>query len=280
MIFRDLLYTKIKYYYSQAIFLLIKQTNGEQYLKYLLSKFSFDHQVLLDNYQLMPVNDVLENQTFDDNIVEIMIEKKYISSETDFLSLIQNQQLGETFLNKYQQKLNWSWISYYQILGEDTIKRFKEQVDWTFISYKQLLSINFILEFHDYIDWYTIMKNPFLQLDFIPRCQQYLDWNSVSQHMTINIPLLKQYQERLNWDLISSERILNEQIILEFEDFLNFELLLQNQKQQQVYKYYSQKVIDIVSPHFDSYKIYHQQALVIQNKWKDFKENNFLIAVK
>ena len=144
MIFRDLLYTKIKYYYSLAIFLLFKQTNREKYLKYLLSKFSFDHQVLLDNHQLMLVNDVLENQKFDDNIIEMMIEKQYISSGSDFLSLIQNQQLGDTFLEKYQQKLNWSWISYYQILGEDTIKRFKEQVDWTFISYKQLLSIDFI----------------------------------------------------------------------------------------------------------------------------------------
>lgn len=280
MIFRDLLYTKIKYYYSKAIFFIIKQINGCQYLKYLLSNISFDSQVLLDNHQLMNVNDVLKNQTLEDNIIRMMIEQKYILSECDFFSLIQSQKLSDSFMEEYQQKLNWSWISCYQILGEDTIKKFKEQVDWTFISYKQLLSIDFILEFHDYIDWYTIMKNPFLQLDFIIRCQQYLDWDSVSQHMTINIPLLKKYQERLNWDLISSERILNEKIILEFEDFLNFELLLKNEKQQHVHKYYSQRIIDILSPHFDNYKIYHEQALIIQNKWKDFKENNFLIAVK
>lgn len=280
MIFRDLLYTKIKYYYSKAIFFIIKQINGCQYLKYLLSNISFDSQILLDNHQLINVNDVLKNQTLDDNIIRMMIEQKYISSECDFFSLIQSQKLSDSFMEEYQQKLNWSWISCYQILGEDTIKKFKEQVDWTFISYKQLLSIDFILEFHDYIDWYTIMKNPFLQLDFIIRCQQYLDWDSVSQHMTINIPLLKKYQERLNWDLISSERILNEKIILEFEDFLNFELLLKNEKQQHVHKYYSQRIIDILSPHFDNYKIYHEQALIIQNKWKDFKENNFLLVPK
>ena len=45
-------------------------------------------------------------------------------------------------------------------------------------------------------------------------------------------------------------------------------------------QYYSQRIIDILSPHFDNYKIYHEQALIIQNKWKDFKENNFLLVPK
>ena len=269
----DLLQQKFRYYYSYSFFKMAQILQYPPLISYFVSNFWIHSQILLNNIQILNLPLILRNQHLDDDTLKTFIENKYISSETDFLIMIQTQQLTDSFLTKYQQELNWSWISCYQVLSEETIRKFKEHVDWSFISLKQLLSVDFILEFHDNIDWFTIMKNPFLRLDFIPRCQQYLDWDSVSLYMTLNIPLLKQYQDRLNWDLISSERILTENKILQFEDQLNFKLLLKNKKQQQAFPYYSEKIIDILNPHFDNYKVYHQHARVIQNKWRDLQLN-------
>lgn len=269
----DLFQKKFRYYYSYSFFISAQILKYPRLISYFVSNFWIDSQTLLNNFQMIKLPLILRNQQLEDDTLRTMIENKYISSETDFLIMIQSQQLSDNFLTHYHQKLNWSWVSCYQVLSEETIKKFKEQVDWSFISLKQLLSIDFILEFHDYIDWFTIMKNPFLRLDFISRCQQYLDWDSVSLYMTLNIPLLKQYQDRLNWDLISSDRILTENKILQFEDQLNFKLLLKNEKQQQAHSYYSEKIIDILNPHFDYYKVYHQHARIIQNKWRNLELN-------
>ena len=264
----DLFQKKFRYYYSYSFFRMAKISQYHSIFSYFVSNFEIDSQILLNNFQLLNLPLILKNQQLGEDTLRTMIENKYISTDTDFLMMIQTQQLSDSFLEHYQQKLNWSWISCYQVLSEETIRKFKDHVDWSFISFKQLLSVDFILEFHDYIDWFTIMKNPFLRLDFIPRCQQYLDWDSVSLYMTLNIPLLKQYKDRLNWNLISSERVLTENKILQFEDELNFKLLLKNEKQQQAHPYYSEKIIDILNPHFDYYKVYHQHARVIQEKWR------------
>lgn len=259
---------KCTYYYSHFFLMGSQILKYPPLISYFVSNFRLDSQVLLNNSHLINLPLMLRNQQLEDDNLKIMIENKYISSETDFLIMITTQQLSDSFLEYYQQRLNWSWISCYQTLSEETIRKFKDLVDWSFISLKQLLSIDFILEFHDNIDWFTIMKNPFLRLDFIPRCQQYLDWDSVSLYMTLNIPLLKQYQHRLNWNLISSERLLSESTILQFEDDLNFTLILKNEKQNQASPYYSEKIIDILNPHFDNYKRYHHNSRVIQKNWR------------
>lgn len=264
----DLCQQKLRYYYSYSLLKSAQLLNYPELISYFVSNFWIDSKILLNNFQLLNLPLILKNQQIDDDTLRTMIDNTYISSESDFLIMIQTQRLDDSFLEYYQQRLNWSWVSCYQVLSQETIRKFKDQLDWSFISMKQLLSVDFILEFYDYIDWFTIMKNPFLRLDFISRCQQYLDWDSVSLHMTLNVPLLKQYQDRLNWELISSERVLSESKILQFEHELDFELLLQNEKQQQAYPYYSQKIIDILNPHFDNYKVYHQHAKVIQKKWK------------
>ena len=276
----NLFQKNICFCYSYIFFLITSKIKSKHLDNFLISNYTLDSNIILKNIQSTNIITVLKNQKLEETVMREMIDQQHLKTDIEFLTLIRTQRLSDSFLEDYQHKLNWSWISCYQILSEDSIRKFKDHLKWEFISYKQLLSIDFILEFSDYIDWFTIMKNPFLRLDFIPRCQQYLDWNSVSLFMTINKPLLKKYQERLNWKLISSERVLSEDIIIEFEEDINFELFLKNEKQHQVYKYYSEKIIDIVQPHLDNYKIYHKHASLIQKAWTDFKENNYLINPK
>jgi len=68
-------------------------------------------------------------------------------------------ELSEDFIIKFQDKVNWHWISYQQKLSEDFVREFQDKVNWKYISIKRKSSSEFILEFIDKLDIDEILEN-------------------------------------------------------------------------------------------------------------------------
>ena len=82
--------------------------------------------------------------------------------------------LSEDFIREFQDRVNWSWISYQQILSEDFIREFQDKVDWNEISYKQKMSKNFIVEFVDKIIFRELVINENISNDIKQFCRIFI----------------------------------------------------------------------------------------------------------
>ena len=70
----------------------------------------------------------------------------------------ENQELSENFMRIFSDKLNWQNIAKFQILSEEFIREFQDKLDWYNISKYQELSENFIRELCDKVDWFYISQ--------------------------------------------------------------------------------------------------------------------------
>ena len=82
--------------------------------------------------------------------------------------------LSESFIIKFQTKVNWYWISIEQTLSEPFIKRFQHKVNWACISIHQTLSESFIIEFQDKLYWNLISRYQTLSKPFIEKFKHKL----------------------------------------------------------------------------------------------------------
>ena len=73
----------------------------------------------------------------------------------------------EDLIKKYPDKINWTFISYYQKLSESFIEKYKDKINWHWISYSQKLSESFIEKYKDELDWEWISKYQKLSEKFI-----------------------------------------------------------------------------------------------------------------
>ena len=79
--------------------------------------------------------------------------------------------LTEDFIRNHQYKVDWDYISTYQVLSEDFIREFQDRVNWYCISYKQKkLSRDFILDFIDKLDIEALLEYQ----DLDPETREYL----------------------------------------------------------------------------------------------------------
>jgi hypothetical protein len=62
--------------------------------------------------------------------------------------------------------VNWNYISSKQELSESFIREFKDRVDWACISSSQALSEDFIIEFQDRVKWGVIAEKQVLSDEF------------------------------------------------------------------------------------------------------------------
>ena len=81
-----------------------------------------------------------------------------ITNEIDWIH-ISRQKLSEEFIKKFQDKVNWQYISLKQNLSEEFIREFQDKVSWFEISIDQKLSEEFIREFQDKDDWIILSQN-------------------------------------------------------------------------------------------------------------------------
>ena len=59
-------------------------------------------------------------------------------------------------IEKYQEKINWFWVSGFQKLSEKFIEEYRDRMSWILISKYQKLSENFIDKYRDRVCWRQI----------------------------------------------------------------------------------------------------------------------------
>ncbi|MGB6407034.1 MAG: hypothetical protein WBF39_06115 [Planococcus donghaensis] len=77
--------------------------------------------------------------------------------------------LSPMFIEKHQNKLDWTELSRYQHLPMPLIYRHAHQVDWTLITRHQVLSERFIEKYSNRVEWETISFHQSLSERFINR---------------------------------------------------------------------------------------------------------------
>ena len=73
-------------------------------------------------------------------------------NKENWLHISFSQQLTESFIREFSDRVSWYWICRNQKLSEDFIREFKHKVDWRTISHYQILSQAFMEEFIDQIN--------------------------------------------------------------------------------------------------------------------------------
>ncbi len=101
--------------------------------------------------------------------------------------------LSESFIRKFQDKLDWCYISADQELSEDFIREFQNKVIWGNISIRQKLSEKFIEEFADKVNWTYIFLRQNVSLDFMEKNRQRIDWD-------VALKYDRRYITNDNWD--------------------------------------------------------------------------------
>ena len=103
---------------------------------------------------------------------------------------------------KNLDKVDWNWVSRYQILSEEFIREFQDKVNWDRISVHQILSEEFIREFQDKVIWDQISSYQNLSEGFIREFQDKVHWDRISEYQisyrerTFNPTNLQDYAEK------------------------------------------------------------------------------------
>lgn len=95
-------------------------------------------------------------------IMENNLSEEEIIKYNDWDRISNYQYLTESFIRKYQDKINWEFISKYQKLSEDLIIEFKNKVDWFYIARNQNLSETFIRNNIEKLDIRLLLQNIFI----------------------------------------------------------------------------------------------------------------------
>jgi hypothetical protein len=78
--------------------------------------------------------------------------ENYSITDKQWTWLYKNRNFSEDFIEKFQDKVNWSYISCRQVLSKEFIDKFQDKVNWFFIAYSQDLSDKFVNKYRDRLD--------------------------------------------------------------------------------------------------------------------------------
>ncbi|TWT04357.1 hypothetical protein FQV26_15570 [Planococcus sp. CPCC 101016] len=95
--------------------------------------------------------------------------------------LANSKGLSPAFMEKHQDKLDWTELSRHQYLPMPMIHRHARQVDWTLVTRHQVLSERFIEKYSNDVEWETITFHQSLSERFINRHQAKMSFISAEQ---------------------------------------------------------------------------------------------------
>jgi hypothetical protein len=91
-----------------------------------------------------------------------------------------NYKIGEDLIRKYHDKVDWYYISSYQVLNENLIRDFQDKVYWNIICRGlTFLSEEFIREFKNKVDWRDISRYHKLSGEFIIEFQDNICFKKI-----------------------------------------------------------------------------------------------------
>ena len=106
---------------------------------------------------------------------------KYTKSLTKEIKAIIKDEKLDCSLEKFQDKVNWGYISECQNLSEEFIIKFQDKVYWNNISQCQNLSEEFIIKFQSKVYWGYISIYQNLSEEFIEKFKDEVNVNAYRQ---------------------------------------------------------------------------------------------------
>ena len=128
-----------------------------------------------------------------------------------------NKELGTSFDSCYD--FNWDNISKDPLLpfSDGFIERYKDKINWSFVSQYKSLSINFIKKYENLLCMsliciYQKLNDELIEKYFLIYSNSIL----VCQKLSVDMieKLIEKYTDELDWKLISKYQKLSEQLII------------------------------------------------------------------
>lgn len=166
------------------------------------------------------------------NLTETFIDR--YQDKLDWNNLFRNSCLTVDLIEKYlinetlQTKINWKRISENPNLTERFIEKYQNKVDWKKISEHVCLTINFIEKYKEKLNWKKISNNPNLTINLIEKYKNKLNWINLSSNSCLTINFIEQYIDALDWNYISLNPNLTPEFIEKYKHNLHWNNLFQN----------------------------------------------------
>ena len=192
-----------------------------------------------------------------ENLSESFIEKYADKLDWDRISF--KQKLSEPFIEKFADRVNWAGVSASQKLSEPFIAKYADKVEWNFISEHQTLSESFIEKYADNLEWRWISIEQKLSESFIEKYAGKVNWSYISEHQTLTEPFVEKYADKVDWREISACQILSEPFIEKYADRVSWELLSMYQKLSEAF---IEKYANKVNWYFISYSQKLSEAFI------------------
>jgi len=120
-----------------------------------------------------------------------------------------NKIVSENYIKKYQFRVDWYDVCFYQRLSEDFMREFQDQINWFNISMYQKLSENFIREFQDQINWILVCKYQILSDKFIRDFIYKINWTNICKYQHLNSKFIDEFKlsinKNVNWLYVTKE---------------------------------------------------------------------------
>jgi phosphoribosylanthranilate isomerase len=170
------------------------------------------------------------------------IRESFIQSDEVYY-YIRNNQCSENFIRKFQDKVDWDYISIHQELSEEFIEKFQDKINWEAVSSYQRLSEEFIKKFQDKVDWENISIHQKLSEEFIEKFQDKVDWQRISIYQKLSEEFIEKFKDKVDWNYIPIYQKVN----IKYRQNISQECWLYKTKEEKlnyIQNYTKYKIID------------------------------------
>lgn len=133
-----------------------------------------------------------------------------IKHNFDWEEISKYQYLTEDFIEKYQDKVNWKSISYYQYyLSEEFLEKHIEKIDFGGIigDDGRFFYFNFIEKHLDRLtkaNWKNLVRYQILSESFMEKYQDKLDWMLIARYQFFGYSFFEKYRHKLPLQICKS----------------------------------------------------------------------------
>jgi hypothetical protein len=134
----------------------------------------------------------------------------------------QKNETWEDFLNRFEEEINWRYISEYKKLSEEFMDKHSDKVNWYYISQYQKLSEEFIEKHSDKVNWYYTSRCQRLSEEFIEKHSDKVNWGYISKYQILSEEFIKKHLDKINVEIQKKSHRDNrtfEEKILEIKDY-------------------------------------------------------------
>jgi hypothetical protein len=168
------------------------------------------------NAETFEANDIVKERYFDKQL------KKY-EDKINWKWLSQNPSLTPALIEKYEDKLNWNNLSKNPSLTPALIEKYEDKWDWYNLSENLSLTPALIEKYKYKLSWYALSSNPSLTPALIEKYKDKFSWYALSDNPALTPALIEKYIDKWDWEMLSRNPSFTPALIEKYEDKLDWE---------------------------------------------------------